>query len=265
MFRLKWNNDTIFCTKGRHYSREFPVKYIPRNISKNLENEAAPLRTRYLEKRHNSPESLLGANSKNHDAFVTPEVEEERDFMAETDNPVEMPQGIQSGRCQQDVEKSAIELLAARAFTAMELKKKLQGKKYPVEAVDAVIADFQSRGLINDVLYAEAYSRSRWSSSSWGPRRIRQALFKKGISSEDAEKAITQVFKNDEDGEDQDSGFAMSKLSMDQLCVQASKQWQRSHSASHEIRKMRMVRWLQYRGFNWSVIKHILNKLESGT
>lgn len=30
------------------------------------------------------------------------------------------------------------------------------------------------RGLINDSLYAETFSRSRWSSSSWGPKRIKQ-------------------------------------------------------------------------------------------
>lgn len=34
-----------------------------------------------------------------------------------------------------------------------------------------------SRGLINDGLYAEMFSRSRWSSSSWGPRRIKQVNF----------------------------------------------------------------------------------------
>lgn len=37
-----------------------------------------------------------------------------------------------------------------------------------------LILVFYCRGLINDCLYAETYSRSRWSSSSWGPRRIRQ-------------------------------------------------------------------------------------------
>ena len=30
------------------------------------------------------------------------------------------------------------------------------------------------RGFINDSLYAETFSRSRWSNSSWGPRRIKQ-------------------------------------------------------------------------------------------
>lgn len=147
----------------------------------------------------------------------------------------------------------------------MELKKKLQGKSFQHETIDAVITDFQSRGLINDFLYAEAYTRSRWSSSSWGPRRIRQALFKKGISEADAEMAIKLVFENSEGDEDQDSGIAMSKLSIDQLYVQASKQWQRSHGAPQETRKSRIVRWLQYRGFNWSVIKYVLKKLESGS
>ncbi|KAK6134202.1 hypothetical protein DH2020_032058 [Rehmannia glutinosa] len=170
--------------------------------------------------------------------------------------------GIQSGHNRQDVENLAIELLAARAFTALELKKKLQGKRLPLDIVDAVITDFQSSGLINDCLYAETYSQSRWSSSSWAPRRTRQALFKKGISEVDVEKAIKLVFKNEDDG-DQDSRIAMSKLSIDQLYVQASKQWRRSCDAPEETRKSRLVRWLQYRGFNWSVINYVLKKLES--
>jgi len=32
-----------------------------------------------------------------------------------------------------------------RAFTVSELRKKLKSKKYPVDAVDAVVADFKSR------------------------------------------------------------------------------------------------------------------------
>lgn len=32
-----------------------------------------------------------------------------------------------------------------RAFTAVELKKKLQGKSFPLEIVDAVITDYQNR------------------------------------------------------------------------------------------------------------------------
>ncbi|XP_057983067.1 uncharacterized protein LOC131167970 [Malania oleifera] len=169
----------------------------------------------------------------------------------------------QASKTAMDAEKLAIELLATRAFTVVELRKKLQGKKFPIDIIDEVINDFKSRGLINDGLYAETYSRSRWSSSSWGPRRIKQALMKKGISEVDVEKAVTVVFRDGESSGDQESGFGLSKLSMDHLFVQASKQWLRGKDAALEMRKSRIIRWLQYRGFNWGVISFILRRLES--
>ncbi|EEF30209.1 hypothetical protein RCOM_0104450 [Ricinus communis] len=158
----------------------------------------------------------------------------------------------QSGRTMLDAEKMAIEFLATRAFTAVELRKKLHGKKFPPDIVEAVIIDFQARGLINDSLYAETFSRSRWSSSSWGPRRIKQALFMKGVSEADAEKAIKLVFEDDRSG-GQELKLGMSKLSMEHLLVQASKQWFRGQDVPRETRKSRIIRWLQYRGFNWDV------------
>ncbi|PIN17321.1 hypothetical protein CDL12_10017 [Handroanthus impetiginosus] len=297
IFRVKRNTSTIFCAKGRDYSNSFAVKYLPEESSKDDKDGGASLPGRYLEKRHNGTELnvrrvdfsknssriCLDVESRNHDSCRTSnvnfglnfEVEEEveEDFMVLDDKSEETDKifedsstrcrGIQLGCTRQNVEKSAIELLASRAFTALELKKKLQAKGFPLEIVEAVIVDFQSRGLINDCLYAETYSRSRWSSSSWGPRRIRQELFRKGVSEVDAEKAIKLVFENNEGSEDVDSGIAMSKLSIDQLYVQASKQWQRSRGVPLETRKSRIIRWLQYRGFNWCVIKYVMKKLQS--
>ena len=101
------------------------------------------------------------------------------------------------------------------------------------------------------------------------PNLFDQALFTKGVSEVDAEKAIKLVFEDrvsDEDGEsdmDQELIHGMSKLSMDHLFVQASKQWLRGREVPKETRKSRIVRWLQYRGFNWGVIGFILKKLES--
>lgn len=79
----------------------------------------------------------------------------------------------------------------------------------------------------------------------------------------DADGAIKLVFKDGETREEQESGFGMSKLSLDHLLVQASKQWLRSRDVPKETRKSRVIRWLQYRGFNWSVINFVLKKLES--
>lgn len=85
---------------------------------------------------------------------------------------------------------------------------------------------------------------------------------KKGVSEVDAENAVKLVF---EDGEssDQESNLGLSKVSMDQLYIQASKQWLRGRDLPKETRKSRIVRWLQYRGFNWGVVSIILKKLES--
>ncbi|GFP89120.1 regulatory protein recx [Phtheirospermum japonicum] len=287
IFRAKRDNAIIrCCAEGRRdYSSSFPVKYIPKKTPENKENGPSSLPVKYTEKSHNGPEldlekrvnfpknsssSFSDINSKNHGAVRASGINYGLNLGALNDEFIEEPEdivedsskacsGIQSGNSRQAVEKLAIELLASRAFTALELKKKLQAKKFALEIVDDVITDFQSRGLINDCLYAEAYSRSRWSSSSWGPRRIRQALSKKGISEVDTQNAIKQVFES----EDQDSGINMSKLSIDQLYAQASKQWQRSQGVSQDTRKSRIIRWLQYRGFNWNVTSYVLKKLES--
>lgn len=90
-----------------------------------------------------------------------------------------------------------------------------------------------------------------------------QTLFSKGISNEDAQKAVKLVFNESEATGDQESKFGMSKQSMDHLFVQASKQWQRSCDAPIETRKSRIIRWLQYRGFSWDVIGAMLKKLQA--
>ncbi|PON32982.1 Regulatory protein, partial [Parasponia andersonii] len=80
------------------------------------------------------------------------------------------------------------------------------------------------------------------------------ALFWKGVSKHDADKAIQLVFEAGESDGYQESSHGLSKLSMDHLFVQASKQWLRSHDVPKEARKTRITRWLQYRGFSWDVI-----------
>lgn len=162
----------------------------------------------------------------------------------------------------QDAKKSAIELLAVRAFTVSELRKKLCAKNYSVDTVDSVIADFKSRGLLNDGYYAESFSRSRWQSSTWGPRRIKQALRQKGVPEAEVDQATRSVFQDDRGDEDQTThGF--SEASMDHLFAQASKQWLRGSSLPLEKRRARIVRWLQYRGFSWGVTNTIIKKLEA--
>ncbi|KAK9734973.1 hypothetical protein RND81_04G174800 [Saponaria officinalis] len=167
-----------------------------------------------------------------------------------------------SGKTKQGAKKVAVELLAKRSITVVELRKKLTAKHFPLNIVEAVLRDFQNRGLINDGLYAETFSHSRWKSSSWGPRRIKQALTKKGVSEQNVQKAVKLVFEDPKEDE-QRSSIKLSSSSLQQLYMQASKQWQRSQNVPHETRKARVIRWLHYRGFDWGVVGTIMKKLES--
>ncbi|KAK9152323.1 hypothetical protein Syun_010632 [Stephania yunnanensis] len=162
-----------------------------------------------------------------------------------------------------EAERIVIEALAARAYTAAELQKKLHGKRFSSVLINEVITDLQQRGLINDYLYAETFSQSRWSTSTWGPRRIKQALQRKGVHEADAVRATKHVFEGVDSGGDTEQRFGMSESSMDHLFAQAFKQWLRGQNVTHEKRKSRIIRWLQYRGFDWGVTSFILKKLES--
>ncbi|XP_021319646.1 uncharacterized protein LOC8082572 isoform X2 [Sorghum bicolor] len=193
----------------------------------------------------------IGKSSANESVQLSFEEEESDDVVCEI-----------SESLVRDVEKAAIELLAARAFTVSELRKKLRSKKYPFDTIDAVIANFKSRGLLNDGFYAESFSRSRWLSSTWGPRRIKQALRQKGVPEAEVDQATRRVFQ-DGHGHGKEATFGISEASMDHLFAQASKQWQRGQSLTLENRRARIVRWLQYRGFNWAVTNSIIRRLEA--
>ncbi|XP_054817948.1 uncharacterized protein LOC129317638 isoform X2 [Prosopis cineraria] len=286
-----WKNP-VTCLKSRDHSSSAPVRYTPKTSSKVKLSKASP-QVKNLEKSNyfspddvsapeiNGEKSERGKIARCEASQIQNEMQNNLLFgdmgrgcepMEEVEEAAEELTIYQAGNsfeqdilqineCTAVVEESAIKLLATRALTTVELKKKLLGKRFSSDAVEAVINKFVSKGLINDKLYAESFSRSRWSSSSWGPRRIKQALSKKGVSQADAEKAVELVFREDIDG-DPESTLGLSKHSIDHLYVQASKQWIRSHDVPKETRKSRVVRWLQYRGFDWDVINFVLKKLE---
>ncbi|KAL2972782.1 hypothetical protein AAZX31_14G011300 [Glycine max] len=56
---------------------------------------------------------------------------------------------IQIDKFTSDVEEAAIKLLASRALTALELRKKLLGKRFSPDSVEAVINKFQRRYVVN--------------------------------------------------------------------------------------------------------------------
>ncbi|XP_015880799.3 uncharacterized protein LOC107416775 isoform X2 [Ziziphus jujuba] len=276
IFLIPWvKKSSIACSKSRDYGSSGPVRYIPKKSSKinKLENDQLPKDSKKKEDCKLSDTSAL-VNEIRYGGSG----EEKNIYFGEKPRYKRRPASSlpfsvsEKGQVDHDPGAMGYELIEEPELVIEELEshqKKhhdqdvLQSVKSKHDAENLAIKLLATRGLINDGLYAEAFCRSRWSSSSWGPKRIKQALYQKGVSEVEAEKAIKLVFQDEECGEDGKSSHGLSKLSMDHLFVQASKQWLRGQDAPKETRKSRIIRWLQYRGFHWEVISSIVKKLES--
>ncbi|XP_068643687.1 uncharacterized protein [Aristolochia californica] len=234
------------CSVGnyRPYTRSpQPVRYIAKHAKNQESQSSEPM---------NSLMDNVKENEILHQMVDFSELEEDKDCEMNVTS---------TNKTKQDAEKLAIGALATRAFSVFELQKKLCAKKFPLAVIEAVMVELQERGLLNDYSYAESFARSRWHSFSWGPGRIKQALLQKGINEANAKKAIKEVFEGSD--HNQVSLLGMSKSALDRLFDQALKQWMRGKDVALETRKSRIVRWLQYRGFNWAVTSFILKKLEA--
>ena len=86
--------------------------------------------------------------------------------------------------------RSALNLLAQREQTALELKQKL-GRRFPEYAplLDGVIERLQEQGLQNDGRMAEAYLRYRVQRGQ-GPMKIRSEMIQKGLTGSDIDTAF---------------------------------------------------------------------------
>lgn len=192
---------------------------------------------------------------------------------AADDNLFETPEIVVDKEIEKEKQSAksyALRLLGIAPQTAQKLRQKLMGRNISPSVIESTIADLQRCGLQSDLEYAEAFARSRWRTSIWGPQRLKQELRQRGVSPEDIEAAIQMVFttsdeflNQDDDSEDNEGRWGMTKRTSDHLMEKARLQWGRGDSISPEARKRRMIGWLQRRGFNWSITTEVLKSLEA--
>ncbi len=103
---------------------------------------------------------------------------------AEDTNAVERP----------DPWEIAVKLLAMRALSSEELRRRLARRGYPPDQVSAVLARLTASRYLDDGEYARAWARSRAHRRSLGPTRLAQELHAKGIAESDIGGALREVF-----------------------------------------------------------------------
>jgi len=89
-----------------------------------------------------------------------------------------------------DARSTALALLARRAHTRLEIRRKLLQRAFPRAEVEACLDDLAARGWLNDAATAAALASARLRGGR-GRARIASELSAKGVSRADADAALS--------------------------------------------------------------------------
>jgi regulatory protein len=87
----------------------------------------------------------------------------------------------------------ALEALGRKERTVAEMGNWLRARGVGAEEVDDVVDRLICDGVLDDARYARRYAEDKRQLKRWGNGRIRAALLDRGISTEDAEEALSDA------------------------------------------------------------------------
>ncbi len=90
------------------------------------------------------------------------------------------------------IRAKAIELLARREHSRLELRQKLAQRSFPAELIDPVLNELVQDGLLNERRYAELYASNR-ADKGYGPLRIVSELRERGVAQELVDLALAEL------------------------------------------------------------------------
>ncbi len=132
-------------------------------------------------------------------------------------------------------EKQACQYLARAEHSVFQLKIKLAKKGFSEKHSILALDYLESIGLVDDFRYAEAWLYTRSLSRYEGRQRLAMELYKRGISSKTAQKALNNFFSEKEE-------FALCQAAME-------RQIRKGYSGQ------KLIRSLQRKGFSFSMIR----------
>lgn len=144
----------------------------------------------------------------------------------------------------------ALDYLAHKPRTEAEVRRKLRRKDYATPIVDSVIARLHELNYLDDARYAEQYVERRFASKGYGPVRIRQELYKRGLDRSLAETAVDDFFTDDR--------------ALDAAREKAEKRWPRiAREDDPRKRRDKLYRYLKRRGYTYDTIRVVIDEIEA--
>lgn len=143
------------------------------------------------------------------------------------------------------IRNKALDLLANREHTKLELQRKLNAKGFAVDEITQVVDELAQKNLQSDERFLEGYVNMR-ANCGFGPVRIKQELHERGISKELIGQS--DIFVSI-DWQDLIQKVCKKKFGFKLLDTPAE--------------KAKQVRYLCYKGFDFDLIKRIHRLMQS--
>jgi regulatory protein len=91
---------------------------------------------------------------------------------------------------------AAVDLLARNAWTRRDLARRLRRRGAPADVAEAVVADLEARGYVDDRAFAVTWAEVRARERAVGRERLREELVARGVARPLAETAIARAFED---------------------------------------------------------------------
>lgn len=143
----------------------------------------------------------------------------------------------------------ALNLLAARAYTTRNLRRKLVRKEFAPAEIEVAMARLVSSGLLDDHRYASEFARQRLVVSGVSVRRVEQELVRRGIARDVAKGATAAVV----DKEEVDTARSMERVARKKLVSLGY--------LDPAVKRRRLFGFLARRGFELDDIRRVIGQL----
>lgn len=138
----------------------------------------------------------------------------------------------------------ALYYLEKRGRTEKELREKLARKDVPPQEIEAVMAKLNQLGYIDDAKFTANFQRSRNEYKPTGVRRLRQELYLKGVPKEIIATVASEI-----------------EAEVELATAAAQTRLRQYSNLEPSVFKRRMMAFLARRGFDYNVIKQVLERL----
>ena len=142
----------------------------------------------------------------------------------------------------------SLKLIKRRLRSTQELRDKLKLKKYPNNIIERIIEEFKQLNYLNDREFAKAWVNDRLNLNPKAPRLLKLELKQKGVSQKIIDEVLNDIIKQ---YNFKDIAFDLVKGKYERL----------KGLSDIDKKKRRIFDYLKRRGFDYSIIYQVIDKL----